>query len=82
MGLLPWWFIYLSTNSNNSGHLFKFWLHSSLETCSVFLDTSKAFDRVWHYYEFYLNQNKVMLIQIYFNKWQAFWVVDFKGYTQ
>ena len=51
MGLLPWWFIYLSTNSNNSGHLFKFWLHSSLETCSVFLDTSKAFDRVWHYYE-------------------------------
>ena len=39
--------MYLSTTCNHSGHLCKFWLQT-LETRGVFLDISKAFDRVWH----------------------------------
>ena len=37
-----------------------------LETRGVFLDISKALDRVWHD-DYYLKWNKMVLVEIYFN---------------
>ena len=42
------WSLYKSTSIYNSWNVFCFWLLSFSEVRGVFLDLSKAFDKVWH----------------------------------